>query len=64
MLDHRALAPLSELLPLSQLQLGRAYVVSGDTAKARTAYQDFSLYGRMLIRTFRYCKRRGRSMED
>jgi tetratricopeptide (TPR) repeat protein len=41
MLDHRALAPLSELLPLSQLQLGRAYVVSGDTAKARTAYQDF-----------------------
>jgi hypothetical protein len=23
------------------LQLGRAYVVSGDTAKARIAYQDF-----------------------
>jgi eukaryotic-like serine/threonine-protein kinase len=41
MLDHRSLAPLSELLPLSQLQLARAYMVSGDTAKARTAYQDF-----------------------
>ena len=23
------------------LQLGRAYAMSGDTAKARTAYQDF-----------------------
>jgi len=26
---------------LAHLQLGRAYVMSGDTAKARTAYQDF-----------------------
>ncbi len=26
---------------LAQLQLGRAYVVSGDTARARIAYQDF-----------------------
>jgi hypothetical protein len=26
---------------LAHLQLGRAYVVSGDTAKARIAYQDF-----------------------
>jgi len=23
------------------LQLGRAYVLAGDTAKAKTAYQDF-----------------------
>jgi Flp pilus assembly protein TadD len=26
---------------LARLQLGRAYVISGDTAKAKTAYQDF-----------------------
>jgi tetratricopeptide (TPR) repeat protein len=26
---------------LAHLQLGRAYVISGDTAKAKTAYQDF-----------------------
>jgi len=26
---------------LARLQLGRAYVLSGDTAKAKTAYQDF-----------------------
>jgi len=26
---------------LARLQLGRAYAMSGDTAKARAAYQDF-----------------------
>ena len=26
---------------LAHLQLGRAYALSGDTAKARTAYEDF-----------------------
>jgi eukaryotic-like serine/threonine-protein kinase len=26
---------------LAHLQLGRAYVISGDTAKAEAAYQDF-----------------------
>jgi hypothetical protein len=29
------------LCPLSHLQLGRARVLSGDDAGARTAYQDF-----------------------
>jgi len=40
-LDHRGLSALSEFLPLAQLNLGRAYALQGDTAKARTAYQDF-----------------------
>jgi hypothetical protein len=40
-LDHRGLSALSESLPLAQLNLGRAYALQGDTAKARTAYQDF-----------------------
>jgi eukaryotic-like serine/threonine-protein kinase len=40
-LDHRAGNAISELCPLSQLNIGRAYVLQGDTAKARTAYQDF-----------------------
>jgi hypothetical protein len=26
---------------LARLQLGRSYVLSGDTAKAKSAYQDF-----------------------
>ena len=26
---------------LAHLQLGRAYALSGDTTKAKTAYQDF-----------------------
>ena len=40
-LDHRGAVGFSELYPLSHLNLGRTYVQQGDTAKARTAYQDF-----------------------
>ena len=40
-LDHRGINVMSELIPLAQLNLARAYVLQGDTAKARTAYQDF-----------------------
>lgn len=41
LLDHRTSSPLSELVPLSQLNLGRAYALSGDKEKAKMAYQDF-----------------------
>jgi serine/threonine protein kinase/Flp pilus assembly protein TadD len=40
-LDHRGLAPTSELIPLAQLNIARAYALQGDAGKARTAYQDF-----------------------
>jgi tetratricopeptide (TPR) repeat protein len=40
-LDHRGAAGFAEEYPLSHLNLGRAYALQGDTAKARTAYQDF-----------------------
>ncbi len=40
-LAHRTIAPLNVIHPLSQLGLARAYVLQGDTAKARGAYQDF-----------------------
>ena len=40
-LDHRGIDAMSELIPLAQLNLARAYVLQGDTPKARTAYQDF-----------------------
>ena len=40
-LDHRGLNGISLLLPLSQLNLARAFALQGDTARARTAYQDF-----------------------
>ena len=40
-LDSRGKWPESELIPLAQLQLARAYVMQGSSAKARTAYQDF-----------------------
>jgi eukaryotic-like serine/threonine-protein kinase len=40
-IDHRNLSlPAPEHSP-AHLQLGRAYVLQGDSAKARTAYQDF-----------------------
>jgi serine/threonine protein kinase/tetratricopeptide (TPR) repeat protein len=40
-LDHQGVASNSEQYFLAQLNLGRAYVLSGDTAKAKKAYQDF-----------------------
>jgi serine/threonine protein kinase/tetratricopeptide (TPR) repeat protein len=40
-LDNPGINPLSVFVPLAQLNLARAYVLQGDNAKARTAYQDF-----------------------
>jgi tetratricopeptide (TPR) repeat protein len=40
-LDFRGRQADSELIPLAQLQLARAFVSKGDTGKARTTYQDF-----------------------
>jgi eukaryotic-like serine/threonine-protein kinase len=39
--DHPGIIQNSILGSLAHLQLARAYVISGDTAKAKTAYQDF-----------------------
>jgi eukaryotic-like serine/threonine-protein kinase len=41
MVDHRGIAPTAPEHSLAKLGLGRAYVMTGDTAKARAAYQDF-----------------------
>lgn len=35
------MSAISVFLPLAQLGLARAYVLQGDTAKGKTAYQDF-----------------------
>jgi serine/threonine protein kinase/tetratricopeptide (TPR) repeat protein len=40
-LDHRGVVVNEPIGALAHLQLGRAYAMSGDTAKARLAYQDF-----------------------
>jgi eukaryotic-like serine/threonine-protein kinase len=40
-LDHHGVMPDSINYALAHLGLGRAYTVSGDEAKARSAYQDF-----------------------
>jgi ATP/maltotriose-dependent transcriptional regulator MalT len=40
-IDHRGALVNFPLGALAHLQLGRAYALSGDTAKARAAYQDF-----------------------
>jgi serine/threonine protein kinase/tetratricopeptide (TPR) repeat protein len=40
-LDHRGWQSATPLYPLAQLGLARAAVLSGDTTKARKAYQDF-----------------------
>jgi hypothetical protein len=41
LLDHRGAVGISIDGALAHLQLGRAYAIAGDAAKARTAYQDF-----------------------
>jgi len=40
-LDHRGAVGFGVEYPLAHLNLGRAYALQGDTAKAKTAYQDF-----------------------
>jgi tetratricopeptide (TPR) repeat protein len=40
-LDHRGIVVNFPLGPLAHLGLGRAYAMSGDTARAKAAYQDF-----------------------
>ena len=40
-IDHRGIDIVSALYPMAQLNLGRAFALQGNNAKARTAYQDF-----------------------
>jgi tetratricopeptide (TPR) repeat protein len=40
-LDHRGVVVSDPIGALAHLQIGRAYALQGDTAKAKAAYQDF-----------------------
>ena len=40
-LNHRGIVSADPIGALAHLQLGRAYVVSGDKTKAKSAHQDF-----------------------
>ena len=40
-IDHHSIVANSPLASLAHLGLARAYAVQGDTAKAKSAYQDF-----------------------
>ena len=40
-LDHRGASAWDSMYPLARLNLARAYLLQGDTAKAKIAYQDF-----------------------
>ena len=40
-LDHRGIVVSEPIGALAHLQLGRAYALSGDKTKAKTAYKDF-----------------------
>jgi eukaryotic-like serine/threonine-protein kinase len=41
LIDHRGIIANFPLAALAHLELGRAYAMQGDTAKAKAAYQDF-----------------------
>jgi hypothetical protein len=40
-LDHKGVTGNTPYAALARLGLGRAFALAGDSAKARTAYQDF-----------------------
>jgi hypothetical protein len=40
-LDHRGIVVSDPIGVLAHLQIGRAYALSGDAKKAKSAYQDF-----------------------
>ena len=40
-LDHRGIVLADPISSLAHIQLGRAFVTSGDVAKAKNSYQDF-----------------------
>lgn len=40
-LDHRGVVRSEPIAALAYLELGRAFILSGNTAKAKTAYQEF-----------------------
>jgi eukaryotic-like serine/threonine-protein kinase len=40
-IDHHGINPTTPEYALAHVGLARAYALQGDTAKARTAYQDF-----------------------
>ena len=40
-LDHRGIVLADPISALAHMQLGRAFVISGDVAKAKNSYQDF-----------------------
>jgi eukaryotic-like serine/threonine-protein kinase len=40
-LDHRGIVGLDPIGALARVQMGRAFALSGDLAKSKTAYQDF-----------------------
>ena len=41
MIEHRSMMGNCPLWPLAQLQIGRAYAIAGDAAKAKAAYNEF-----------------------
>jgi tetratricopeptide (TPR) repeat protein len=40
-LDHRGIVGMDPIGALAHLHLGRAYTLSGDKAKAKSAYEEF-----------------------
>ncbi len=51
-LDHRGIVLNSPIGALAHLQIGRAYAMQGDTAKAKAAYQDSSRCGKTPTLTY------------
>ena len=65
--DHRGIDPTFAEHSLAKLGLGRAYKITGNTAKARAAYQDFfaaALLGRIADPDVAHPKRSQSGIRD
>ena len=58
-LDHRGIVLGDPWCAMAHLQLGRALALSGDTVKAKTAYQDLLTSGTPPTRISRFSSKPG-----
>ena len=63
--DHRSIVLVDPIDALARLQLARALALSGDTVKAKSAYDDLlDAVEERRRRTFRFSRKHGRNTRD
>ena len=61
-LDHRSIVLVDPMDAMARLQLARALALSGDTVKAKSAYNDLLTLWKNADPTFRFSRKHGRNI--